>query len=154
MSVYKRLKALGLEDSSEVNLAYEEGCDVLHYTDDFIGDALSNSSVIENLTQAITEGSLYENGNSVLDEIRDNGLLDDYNRDGSFHEYVVEVIEENHWDYDWIEYHTERYDHKRGHTVFSFDFNVKLSDLQENSHAFSGWTAEVLTDDGVLTLEV
>lgn len=154
MSVYKRLKTLGLQDSSEVNLTYEEGCNVMHYTDDFIDDALSNSSVIETLTEAITEGPLYEQGNPVLDEIREAGYLDDYERDGSFYDHVEGVIRDNHWDHDWFEHHTERYDHKRGHTVFSFNFNVKVADLQENPYAFSGWTAEVLTDDGVLTLEV
>ena len=154
MSFYRKIRALKLEDSTNVNLTWEEGCDVHHYTDDHVDMAVSNTGIAHTLAEAITEGPLYKNGNEILEEMRDDGLLDDYERGSEdFTSFVAEVIEDNHWDYDWFEYETTKYDHKRGFTTFTLDFDVKAGDLKDHPHAFIGWTASVRTDNGTLTLD-
>lgn len=154
MSIYKKLQALRLDDNAEVRVSYEDGCDVHHYTDDYLFHAMHETGIAHTLAEAITDGPLYLNGNAILEEMRNEGLLDDYERgDGTFTDFVAEVIADNHWDYDWFEHHTERFDHKRGFTTFTLDFDVKVQDLKNHPFSFSGWEAQVLTENGLLTLE-
>ena len=154
MNIYKKLRALGLDEESLVRLNYEESCDVHHYMDDHIEIAVNETGIAYTLAEVITEGPLYTSGNDVLEEMRAAGLLDEYERgDEDFTDYVAEVIGENHWDYDWLEHHTERYDHKRGRTTFMLDFEVKASDLRDHPMAFAGWEAQVQTGHGLLTMK-
>ena len=67
MSFYRKIRALKLEDSTNVNLTWEEGCDVHHYTDDHIDMAVNNTGIAHTLAEAITEGPLYKNGNEILE---------------------------------------------------------------------------------------
>jgi len=154
MSFVERLRAMNISDDTNITLTYEDGCDVLHYTDDHISNAVSETGICSILAEAIADGPLYRSGNEVLQEMRDEGLLDEYPRDGSgFVDYVAEVIADNYWDYDWLEYSTSRYDHKRGYTTFTLEFDVPYSELKDNPHSFSGWTASVDTENGTLTLD-
>jgi hypothetical protein len=153
MSFYKRIKALGLSDETNVNLVLEEGCDVHHYTDDYLSNAMAITGIAHTLAETITEGPLYESGSDILQEMRDEGLLDDYERGSDdFTSFVAEVIEDNHWDYDWFEHETTRYDYKRGHTTFTLEFDVPAKDLKNHPFAFQNWVASVQTENGTLTL--
>ena len=101
MSFYKRIQALGLDDETNVNLVLEEGCDVHHYTDDYLSNAMAITGIAHTLAEVITEGPLYKTGSDILQEMRDEGLLDDYERGSEdFTSFVAEVIEDNHWDLD------------------------------------------------------
>ena len=154
MNLYKKIQALGLDENTKVQLSYEDGCGVHHYTDSYIEEALGETGIAHTLAEVITDGPLYTVGNGILDEMRDEGLLDEYERgDWNFTDFVADVIAENHWDYDWFEHSTERYDHKRGHTTFSLEFEVRASDLKDHPHVFSGWTAQVETKHGLLTVK-
>ena len=154
MSFYNRIKALGLEDDTNVNLVLEESCNVHHYTDDYLSDAMACTGIAHTLAEAIAEGPLYKSGNNILEEMRDEGLLDDYERGSEdFTSFVAEVIEDNHWDYDWFEHETTKYDYKRGHTTFTLEFDVPAGLLKEHPHAFSQYIASVRTANGVLTLD-
>ena len=116
--------------------------------------AVSNTGIAHTLAEAITEGPLYKHGNEILEEMRNEGLLDDYERGSEeFTSFVADVIESEHWNYGWLDYSTEKFDHKRGFTTFTLDFDVKASDLKAHPHAFIGWTASVRTDNGTLTLD-
>ena len=153
MSLYKKIKSLGVGDDAKVTFTWEEGCDVLHYTEEHVETAIGQTGVANILAAAITAGVLYKKGNDVLEEMRDNGLLDDYKRgEESFADYVADVISENHWDYDWFENSTEKYDHKRGFTTLSMEFRVPVGDLKDEFYPLSGWEAAVQTNAGYLTL--
>ena len=155
MSFYKRLRSLGLKDDAPVVMTYEEGCDVHHYTDDFIDNAIRTTGILDTLAEAITSPPLYNSpSNHVLEEMRSESLLDYYERGGPelFSEYVCDVLGENHWDYDWFERETERYDYKRGFTTFRLAFDMKVSDFKDCTSSMPGWTAEVETDDGHLII--
>ncbi len=67
MSFYNRIKALGLEDDTNVNLVLEESCNVHHYTDDYLSDAMASTGIAHTLAEAIAEGPLYESGNNILE---------------------------------------------------------------------------------------
>jgi len=154
MSLYEKIKALGVEDDVKVNFSREEGADVFHYTETEVETAMGETGFAYTLAEAITSGVLYENGNEILDEMREEGLLDEYERgDEAFTEFVSEVIESEHWNFGWIEHSTEKYDHKRGYTELSAEFDIALADLKDNPSPLSGWKTSVQTPNGYLTVE-
>ena len=154
MSLYKKIKSLGVEDDTAVTFSFEDGCDVFHFNETHIETAMSNTGIAYSLAEAITQGVLYENGNEILSEMREEGLLDDYERgDEAFTDFVSEVIESEHWNFGWIEHSTEKYDHKRGFTSLSAEFDIPLADLKNDPMPLIGWKASVQTPNGHLTVE-
>jgi hypothetical protein len=153
-SFYDKIKALGAEDETTVNFSWEEGCDVFHYNETHVETALGETGAAAVLAEAITEGVFYEKGNSVLEEMRDDGLLEDYERgDENFAEFVADVIGESFYDYDWIEQSTQRFDHKRGWTELSMTLSIPLGDLKEDSYNYNplpGWDCQVRDGNGNL----
>ena len=154
MSLYEKIKGLGVEDDVKVNFSYEEGADVFHYTDTALETAMGETGFAHTLAEAITGGILYKMGNGILEEMRDEGLLDEYERgEEAFTEFVADVISDEHWNYDWFEYSTEKYDHKRGYTSLSAEFDVRLGDLKGEFLPLSGWQVSVQTPNGHLTVD-
>ena len=69
-----------------------------------------------------------------LNEMRDDGLLDEYERgDEAFTDFVAEVIGETFYEYDWIEQSTQRFDHKRGWTDLSMELSAPLGHFKRIS---------------------
>ena len=154
MSLYDKIRALGVPEDAKVNFSYEEGAEVFHFNETHIETAMSETGFAYTLAEAITSGVLYENGNEILDEMREEGLLDEYERgDEAFTDFVSEVIEENHWNFGWIEHSTEKYDHKRGFTELSAEFDIPLADLKNDPMPLIGWKASVQTPNGYLTVD-
>ena len=154
MSLYEKIKSLGVEDDVKVNFSYEQGADVFHYTDDALETAMGETGFANTLAEAITGGILYKMGNGILEEMRDEGLLDEYERgDEAFTDFVADVISDEHWNYDWFEHSTEKYDHKRGYTSLSAEFDVRLGDLKDEFLPLSGWQVSVQTPNGHLTVD-
>ena len=154
MSLYKKIKSLCVEDDTTVTFSYEDGCDVFHFNETHIETAMSQTGFATTLAEAVAEGILYKTGNEILDEMREEGLLDEYERgDESFTDFVSEVIESEHWNFGWIEHSTEKYDHKRGHTSLSAEFDISLADLKNDPYPLIGWKASVQTPNGYLTVD-
>ena len=154
MSLYKKIRSLGVKDEGSVTFTLEEGADVLHYTENEVETAMGETGFAYTLAEAITQGVLYNNGNQILEEMRAEELLEEYDRgDESFTDFVAEVISEEHWNYSWFEHSTEKYDHKRGHTELSAEFNVPLGSLKDVISPLPGWEVSVQTPNGNLTLE-
>ena len=153
---YDKIKALGADDETTVNFSWEEGCDVFHYNETHVETALSETNAVYVLAEAIADkfGVFYNKGNSILDEMREDGLLDEYERgDESFTDFVAEVIGESFYDYDWIEQSTQRFDHKRGWTDLSMALSAPLGHFKEdfyNSNPLPGWTCQVRDGNGNL----
>ena len=151
-SFYDKIKALGADDETSVSFSWEEGCDVFHYNETHVETALGETNAAYELAEAITEGVFYEKGNSILDEMREDGLLDDYERgDEAFTDFVAEVIGDSFYDYDWIEQSTQRFDHKRGWTDLSMGLSIPLGDLKETGYnPLPSWTCQVRDGNGNL----
>ena len=151
-SFYDKIKALGADDETTENFSWEEGCDVFHYNETHVETAMSETGAAGVLAEAITEGVFYEKGNSILETMREDGLLDEYERgDEYFTSFVEEVIDSEFYNYDWIEQSTQRFDHKRGWTDLSMGLSIPLGDLKETGYnPLPSWTCQVRDGNGNL----
>lgn len=150
MSLIEQLKEFDIADDTSVSFTWSGGTDIMHYTDDWYDSAYSETGVIYALAEAVTQGVFYENGNEILDEMRDEELLGAYERnDSGFTDFVAEVIEENLWDYCWIDRDVTKYDHKRGFVNLSFEMSAPWGILKNSSEYLdSSWSATAQTKKG------
>ena len=156
MSIFEKLASLNLPNETTVSLSISEGTDVFVHNETEVETAINGTGVISEVADLITTSGLNVTdsyGHNPIECLRDEGLLDDYNRgDFSFGEFVSEAITDNFYDQEFIEYSTERYDHKRGFTTLSADFQVSLQNLLEVKPFLAGWEVSVPTENGTLTL--
>lgn len=142
---------------TSVSLTYSEGADCFMHTEDQIETALAETDVVSRFANLVTTRGLSVQtrwGNNVIEEIRDQGHLEEYPRDFTFSEFVDDIIRENYYDLDLIEHSTEAYDHKRGFCTLTADVTVSAQDLMSTDVDLSGWTISLKTDAGVLSFEV
>jgi len=157
MSLIQKIKDLNLPQDAVVSLSYSEGVDVFVHNETEVETALSETDVLSTFselvaTRALQAESMY--GTHVLNSLREEGYLEDYERGSyGFAEYIAEKLEENFYDQEFIEHSTERYDHKRGFTTLSADVKVSVKNLLHATPYLGGWTASVQTEAGTLTLD-
>jgi hypothetical protein len=155
MSNFQKLKDLNLSEDTVVSLSYSEGTDVFVHNETEVETALSATDVVSTFAELIATPGLQaetQYGGNVLQSLRDEGHLDGYDREGYFAEYLAETISENFYDVDVIEYSTEKYDHKRGFCTLSADVKVTYGNIMSASPYLGGWTVNVPTENGTLTL--
>ena len=156
-TINKKLKSLNVAPETSVSLTYSEGADCFMHTEDQIETALAETDVVSRFANLVTTRGLSVQtrwGNNVIEEIRDQGHLEEYPRDFTFSEFVDDIIRENYYDLDLIEHSTEAYDHKRGFCTLTADVTVSAQDLMSTDVDLSGWTISLKTDGGVLSFEV
>lgn len=157
MKIYETLKGLNVSDDTVVTLSISEGTDVFVHNETEVDTAMSETSVIDNVSELITsQGSKFETqwGENPLESLREQGFFDDYNRgDFTFTEFVSDVIRENFYDQEFVEYSTEKYDHKRGFCTLSAEFQTTIQNLLNAKPLLYGWTVSVPTENGTLTLD-
>ena len=158
MSLAETLRNLNLGADAVAKLSYKEGADVFVHNETDTEDGLRETNTAEYLAGLITtKGLTVTNGytnEEVLQAMRDNDLLDDYDRgDFAFEEFVAEVIRASHWDHEWVETSTEKYDYKRGFCTVSANVNVPVQQLIENESAATGWKVSVQTENGTLCVD-
>tara|TARA_Y100001938_G_scaffold146547_2_gene225626 strand:- start:797 stop:1273 length:477 start_codon:yes stop_codon:yes gene_type:complete len=152
----EKIKALNLPEGAAVTLEYSDGTDVFVHNESEVETALENTDVVETFSSLITTPGLNakdQYGQDMLDSLRSEGLLDDYERgSGIFEEYVSETIQENFYDVDLIDYSVEKYDYKRGFCTLSACAVVSAGDLIDSNAVIDGWKASVKTESGTLTI--
>ena len=157
MSIFETLTSMNLPNDTVVNLSYSEGTDVFVHNETDVDTAISDTSVITSFSELVSTPGLNvstQYGTNVLDSLRDEGLLDSYERGSfSFSDYLTETITDNFYDVDLIEYSTEKYDHKRGFTTLSADVQVSLEEMLTTRPSLYGWDVSVKTAAGTLTLD-
>ena len=156
MSIFETLTSMTLSPDTKVNLSYSDGVDVFVHNETEVDTALSETDVVETFAELVATPGLTvttQYGTEVLESLRDEGLLDDYERGSfSFSEYIAEAISDNFYDVELIEYTTEKYDHKRGFTTLSAEVQVTLENFMNTQPLLSGWEVSVKTDKGMLIL--
>ena len=150
------LNKLNLSENAYVTLKYKAGTQVFHYTGDYLDDAFSETNALYDVANVVAHQGLRKN-NSLINSLRNNGALDDYERGSfEFEDHVYEAIREN-WD-EYVEESLEQWDHKRGMCNLTAEVEVPRNLIAEaEEFAFSlgsGWTVNVRTDNGNLELEL
>jgi hypothetical protein len=153
MSRIQKLKIANVNDDTTIRLKYSAGSRVIHSMDDFETGIVEETFIATHLSEMVINPSL--GNNHILQEMRANNLLEDYERGSDkFEEYVAEVISQNWQDYGWIQTSTEKYDYKRGYTEVSAVLETtaekifKMADFE-----LADWEIEVDHPLGVLEIE-
>lgn len=169
-----KLRELGVEDDGTVTLSYSEGCDVWHINESHVQESVAETNTAAMLAGLLASGvPVYgawgevSEGNDILNEMRAQDLLEDYERgDEYFEDYITEKLQETIYDGEYsIEYSTEQYDYKRGRCDISTEVRVRAGDLYAADAAtagrleffspdsfVSGFNVSVATKNGTLTL--
>ena len=156
MSIITKLKSLNLEPDTMVTLTYSEGVDVFVHNETEVETAMAETDVISTFSELIATPKLKvstQYGGSIIERLRQEEYLDDYARDGDFGAYLNEVISDNFYDVDCIEYSTEKYDHKRGFCTLTAQVQITADNIIAQAPFLSGWTASVSTSNGTLTFD-
>ena len=157
MSITQKIKNLKLADDATVTLSYSEGTDVFVHNETEVDTALSDTDVVSSFASLVATPGLRVSSRwsgEILESLRSEGHLDDYERGSfAFEDYLTEFLTENFYDQDFIDYSTEKYDHKRGFCTLSTEVQVTAKDIISTSPFLSGWTASVTTDNGTLTFD-
>tara|TARA_Y100000592_G_scaffold32231_1_gene51244 strand:+ start:595 stop:1071 length:477 start_codon:yes stop_codon:yes gene_type:complete len=154
--VYDNMENLGITDETEVVLRYEGTADCFLMNEDEVETAISDTDVIDTVANLLATPGLdlgtawHEN---VLESLRDEGLLDEYERDGTFVEYLTEILADNFYDHEIIDSTIEKYDHKRGACTLSAEFRTTAENLLAIRPPLVGWSATINGTAGSITLE-
>jgi hypothetical protein len=155
MSIYKKLQSLNLPEDAKVSLRFSEGTDVFVHNETEIETALSDTDVVSRFSELIATKGLDAQtrwGNNIVQEMRDQGFLEEYERDDTFSDFISEMMHENFYEFDFIESSTEKYDHKRGFCTLSAEVEVPVLNLVQSQPDLYGWDVVVETPLGSLTV--
>ena len=156
MSIITKLQSLNLEPNTMVTLTYSEGVDVFVHNETEVETAMAETDVISTFSELIATPKLQvstQYGGNVLESLREHEFLNDYTRDGDFSSYLSEIISDNFYDVDCIEYSTEKYDHKRGFCTLTAQVQIPADNIIAQTPFLSGWTASVATSNGTLIFD-
>ena len=157
-TVVGRLRSLNIAPDTMVSLNYSEGADCFMHTEDQVETAMSETDVLYRFSNLVATRGLNVHtryGTDVIEELRENGFLDDYERDFTFSDYIEDVVRDNYYDLDVLDHSTEAYDYKRGFCTLTADLLVSAQDLYDNENTvdLTGWEVSVSTENGTLTFE-
>ena len=156
MSTLENLKSMNLPEDTMVRLSQEGGEQVDFRNEHSPVHIWSSSGMDVELAKWVTTKGLDvfdDYGNNIFLNLREEGYLDDYDREGWFEEYISEVFSEHAYDLSLFESNTEQYDYKRGYCTVTTIINVPLHQLLNTGTSISGWKASVKTPVGTLTLD-
>jgi len=172
--IVTRLRELGVQGDDCLTLSYTEGCDVWHINESHVQESVSETATVSLLAGLLATGvpvyGMYgstEPGCDILNEMRDNDLLDEYDYEGWFEEYLSEKLSETVYEQEYsIEYSTTQYDYKRGRCDVSTEVRLRAADLYfiedsdlprfqfvDPDRMVRGFEVSVKTKAGTLTLD-
>lgn len=154
------LKGLKLEGDTFVTMTYGTSADVWHISETHVEDAVAATDTADMLGALLaTRGLAVYNryGEDMLNEMRTEGLLENYEYDSTFEEYLSDTLRASVYDYAFVDTTTERYDYKRGRCDVSATIKVRVGDVYGLNSTmadsiFNSWTATIETPKGTLTL--
>ena len=143
MTIIEQIRKLNLPSDTKINLYYSEGTDVFVHNETEIETALENTVVVRSYVEVIIP----------VAHLREQGLLEDYDREGWFADYLVDCINDNFYDAEVIEYSIEKYDHKRGFCTLSAELYTTAEHVLASTIGLDGWKVTVETSAGDLILK-
>ena len=157
MSFIQKLKKLKIDPTTMVTLTYVDGVDVFIHNESEVETALAETNVIEEFCELIATPGLNATtmyGTPILEELRASSLLEEYERGTQeFAQYLTDVINDNFYEFDFIDANIQKFDHKRGFCELRAEVNVPVGELIDASALVNSWTISVPTENGVFTFE-
>ena len=158
MSINKKLKSLNVKPETMISLTYSDGTDCFMHTEDQVEIAIQNTDVIERFAELVATPGFHAQtrwGNDIIQELRDEGYLDDYER-GSycFGEHIGEKISENYYELELIEHSTEAYDYKRGFCTLTAEVVASAGEIIDSDPELSGWNVSFSVDGTTINFDV
>ena len=121
---------LDFPDETKITLTYEDGADVFHANDDYYDFVYDQTGVFETAAALVTSGQF--KNNEVICSMREQDLLEDYERDNfTFESFVCDTMRETNWDHCFVDGTLEQYDYKRGFYRVKFEFPTTLGLLKK-----------------------
>jgi hypothetical protein len=153
-----KIFTLDLPNSTRCVLKIEANEQVFHFNDDYHDAAFRDSGIFDKLTALVTAAPF--RGNGVIETMRNDGLLDEYQRGTfDFESYVYEKMIQEQWNYDFVETTLEQWDHKRGNFKMTAQVDTTLGQLKEamedwylKAVVLPNFEVHVDTPNGVLIL--
>ena len=150
-----KVLTLGFDDNTRVTLSYVDGADVVHANDDYYDFVFDQTGVFETAAALVT--SAFFKNNSLLSAMRDQDLLEDYDRSSfDFENYVCKKMRETNWEHCFVDGTLEQYDYKHGYYRLRFDFETTLGELKQairsDAREVAVMEVTVHTDLGELTV--
>lgn len=155
MSIFETLREMNMPGESIVNLSLSEGTDVFVHNESEVETALTETSVVSDFAELVATPGLNVStayGANVLESLREEGMLEGYDRGQELAEYLTDTMNINFYDLDFIDHSTEKYDHKRGFCTLTADAQVTLANLLDTCPLLTGWDISVKTATGTLVL--
>jgi len=157
MSLVEKIKKTGLTETEEVTLIFEEGLDVVYYTDNYHDDVIEHTAVASSLANLVTNlpTSHTRFGKSpIIETMRDDGYLEGYEKKEIDTTLLTNIISEYWNECDWMNMSMEPYDHKRGYATLVAEVKVPYVDvINAEEWMLTGWKALVTTDLGTLEIK-
>jgi len=158
--IVNAIEELKVAADSYVYLSFEDYAEVWHVSDDFMTEAIAETATAEALADLIAAKGctvLTEYGANILEDLREDFLLEDYPYNNTFGTYLREIIQKSGYEYGYLDIATERYDHKRGRCDVSAAVKVPISNVvalgNTADEVFANWRVTLSTKNGKLTLE-
>jgi hypothetical protein len=152
VSLQGKLREAELSDDTVLTLSYSAGGDVIHAHDGYIEDVLNSTDFAQTVAEVITTSGF---NNNVIDDMRAQDFLEEYERDGSgFESFVANIISENVYELDFIDQSVEQYDYKRGFLTLEANVRAKVEDIMSApENLFIGWSTDIDTNIGTLRID-
>jgi hypothetical protein len=169
-NIVEKLQDLNVGEDALVSVSYTEGADVWHINESHVEETAAETDTAQWFAGLLASGiPVYsqwgsaEKGSDILTQMRDNGALEEYERDGFFEDFIQGVLTETIYDNEYdLEYSTQQYDYKRGRCDISVTVRCRAGDLFAQAErngtefvdsALSVFDLTVETSAGTLTLK-
>ena len=165
--IVEKLRLLNVGSDDFVTLNYSDGTDVWHINESHIEETVAETETAAMLGGLLASGlpvSSTYGETDILAEMRDNGELEDYDREDWFAQYLTEVLTRTIYDGEYsLDYSTEQYDYKRGFCTITAEVRLRAGDLYKletdlstfvtADSVVSGFEVTVTTSQGTLKLD-
>ena len=105
MSLVEKIKKTGLTAEEEVTLIYEDGLDVIHYTDNYYDDVIEDTLVASSLAVLATNlptSHTRWSKTPIIESMREDGYFDGYEEEEIDTDLIKGIISEFWNECDWL----------------------------------------------------
>ena len=162
-TMVEKLTALGVTDDTDINFTFSDFAEVMHYTGEYVETTLNETDFLYTICDVIKSAAFEDN--YIIEEMDDNCLLpewdeNEYEDEQEWQDHredtIPEVLQEQWFEYGWVDSSLTQYDHKRGRCDVSCEFSIPFSKVRE--HQGDYWmSCEVsvdIPDSGHMTFEI